>query len=107
VHFGNDPQFWEVVRRTTLAALSLIVAISVAILLIHLIRTRYRDNNDPTADETQMLLHVRELRREGDLSEDEYRSIKGRLAKRIDDSMRTTSDNEQVQSAQQPKSTET
>lgn len=53
------------------------------------IRSRYRDNEDPAAAEQQMLAQIRDLHRQGDLSEDEYRSIKGRLVKRLGDVSRT------------------
>jgi hypothetical protein len=68
------------------AALAVVLAISVW--MIVRIRARYRGLEDPTAAESQMLLHLSELRREGQLTEEEYRSIKGRLVARIGESLR-------------------
>jgi uncharacterized membrane protein len=56
------------------------------------IKAWYCDDSDPAGDETQMLFQIRELHREGDLSEEEYRSIKSRL---IEGSIRTDSDKKQ------------
>lgn len=70
----------------------LVVCIGVAVWLILRIRARFRDNDDPTADDHQLLLRVGDLRREGDLSDEEYRSIKGRLIQRIDGSLREQAD---------------
>lgn len=45
-----------------------------------------RDDEDPAAAEQMMLTEIGELHRDGDLSEEEYRSIKGRLLERLEDS---------------------
>ena len=39
----------------------------------------FRDDTDPTDDDRRMLSEIREMYHEGDLSEQEYRSIKSRL----------------------------
>ena len=67
--------------------IALIVLISVLIWLVVRVRTRYRGDEDLTAADQSMLLQLGDLRRQGDLSEAEYRSIKGRLVDRIDKSM--------------------
>jgi hypothetical protein len=48
------------------------------------LRTRYRGGDDPAADAHAMLTQIGELRRQGGLSEEEYRSIKGRLTRRLE-----------------------
>lgn len=78
--FELDPKVWKL----ALTSVALFAAIGFAAWLIFRIRSRYRDNEDPAADEQRMLMQLRDLRRQGDLSENEYRSIKGRLAKRLD-----------------------
>lgn len=75
---------WEVFGRSLGELLALFAAIFVGAMLIVWIRSRYRDREDPAADDHQMLAQVGELHREGDLSEEEYRSIKHRLVERID-----------------------
>ena len=43
-----------------------------------------RDDEDPEAAEQMMLSEIGDLHRDGDLSETEYRSIKGRLLERLE-----------------------
>lgn len=45
-----------------------------------------RDDEDNAAAEQMMLTEISELHRGGDLSEEEYRSIKGRLLERLEES---------------------
>lgn len=47
--------------------------------VVNQIRTRLRDDADHMTDKMQLLKQMRELHREGDLSEAEFRSIKSRL----------------------------
>ena len=56
------------------------------------IKAWYCEDSDTAGSETEMLLQIRELRREGDLSDEEYRSIKSRL---IEGSIRTDSNQKQ------------
>lgn len=75
-------------RGVTWLGLGLVAAIAVAAWVIVRLRARYRDNEDPAGSDQGMLLHVGELHRQGHLSEEEYRSIKGRLVRRLDGSLR-------------------
>ena len=84
---------WEKISSSTWEFVGLAVVILVAIWLIVRIRSWSRDGEDPAAAEHQMLSHLAELRREGNLSEEEYRSIKGRLARKIEGSVRPQSGN--------------
>ncbi len=78
-----DPRFLRLL--TTLG--SLLLALSVAAWIINRIRLRYRDNDGPEEGDQQLLLQISDLRREGDLTDEEYRSIKGRLIKRLDNTL--------------------
>ena len=49
------------------------------------LRAWFRDDSDPADDSGRMLSEIREMYHEGDLSEEEYRSIKGRLVQRLDE----------------------
>ena len=71
----------------------LIAVICIGIWLIVWIRTRFRDREDPTETDQQMLIEIRDLHRQGDLSDEEFRSIKGRLVERLDDFMRERESN--------------
>ena len=80
--------FYKLVQLPILHIVGLISFFLFGIWLIVRIRTRYCDHEDPAAVEQQMLMQMGDLHRQGDLSEEEYRSIKGRLVERIDDSTR-------------------
>lgn len=51
--------------------------------LILRVRIWYRGDTDAMTGDELLLVSVKELRRLGDVSEEEYRSIKGRLAARM------------------------
>jgi hypothetical protein len=53
--------------------------IAVAVWAVARFRASLRDDADPAAAESHLLRHVRDLRERGDVSEEEYRSLKGRL----------------------------
>lgn len=75
-----DPKYVKLAATS----LALFASLGLAFWLVLRIRSRYRDNEDPAAAEQLMLMQLRDLRRQGDLSENEYRSIKGRLVERLD-----------------------
>ena len=83
---------WETISSSTWEFVGLAVVILVAIWLIVRIRSWSRDGEDPAAADHQMLSHLADLRREGNLSDEEYRSIKGRLARKIEGSVRPQSE---------------
>lgn len=63
-----------------------LVAIIAACWTIIRVTTWFRDDADPAEGDQRLLMQFRELHRQGDLSDEEYRSIKGRLVARFDDS---------------------
>ena len=71
-----------------------LAAFGVLIWAVVRVRSRYRDDDDPAAVDRSMLLGLGDLRRRGDLSESEYRSIKGRLIHRLEDSSYHGSENQ-------------
>jgi hypothetical protein len=62
-----------------MAFLGASLAILGMVWVFYWIRAWYCEDSDTAGSETEMLIRISELRREGDLSEEEYRSIKGRL----------------------------
>ncbi len=78
-----DP-WWNVVDQTSLVTIGLIVALLVLAWLVHIVRTWYWDSEDHTGGEEELLTHLRDLKREGELSEEEFRSIKSRLIERME-----------------------
>ena len=59
--------------------LGLTVVVGFLIWVIIQVRTRLRDDTGHMADHWQLLQQMQDLHRQGDLTEEEYRSIKGRL----------------------------
>lgn len=66
-----------------LSFIATILIIAAIVWSIFRIRAWYRDDVDADESDHQLLMQMLELRREGDLSEEEFRSIKQRLAVRI------------------------
>jgi hypothetical protein len=81
--------FLKLLQASLLEWIGLIAAIAFAVWLIFRIRARFRGGDDPEAVDHGMLMQISELRRRGDLSEEEYRSIKGRLVERIEETSRS------------------
>ena len=67
--------------------LGLIVAVGVGIWIVSWIRSRFADDEGSATEDHRLLSQIGDLREQGDLTEEEYRSIKGRLVVRLDDSM--------------------
>ena len=86
VILGIDGRNRELLGEVTLIWVVLIAVIIVAAMLIVWIRARCRGREDREAMEHQLLMQMRELHREGDLTEKEFRSIKGRFTSRMNDS---------------------
>ncbi len=69
-------------------AILFLLSLTVLAWLIFRIRARFRDHTDSTEEQTQMLAQFADLYREGGLSQEEYRSIKGRMRHDFDDTAR-------------------
>ena len=63
---------------------ALVVLICLLVWAVVRIRSLFRDDDDPAAIDRSMLMQIGDLHRQGDLSEEEYRSIKRALAERLD-----------------------
>lgn len=72
----GEPQFIAL----ALACLSGGVLVGIVVLIAMKLRSWYRKDSDDAGDRDRMLLQFHELKRQGGLTEDEYRSIRGRLA---------------------------
>lgn len=64
----------------------LVVVIGIGLWVVSWIRSRLADDEGSHAEDHRLLTQIADLKEQGDLSEEEYRSIKGRLVERIDDS---------------------
>lgn len=81
---GEGDRFWNVLHESTWTWIGLAFAIVVLVWLVVRIRAWIREDADPAEDAQQMLSEIREMYREGDVSQEEYRSIKRRLTERMD-----------------------
>ncbi len=60
--------------------------IAIGVMILFKLRSRFSDDADSDTNPHAMLSQIHELRREGELTDEEYRSIKGRLVERLDGS---------------------
>ncbi len=74
----------ELVNSTTIFMIGLGIAILILAVLIQWIRSRYRDDNGPTNSNEEILNQIEVLRQQGDVSDQEYRSIKSQITGRTD-----------------------
>ncbi len=70
-----------------LLILGLVLVVALGIWVISRIRSRLADDEGSQAGDHRLLSQLADLHEQGDLTEEEYRSIKGRLVECIDDSM--------------------
>ncbi len=63
----------------TVAALGVLLLIGVILSLVG----RYRESDDPAETDREMLGAIEELRKQGELTDAEFRLIKGRLSERL------------------------
>lgn len=85
---GNQKLFKKLFEGHIVEWIFAFIVISFLIWLIVWIVGRFRENEDRQVDADELLLQFSEMRREGDLTDDEFRSIKKRLVeprvKRLD-----------------------
>jgi hypothetical protein len=74
----------EVLNSTSILWIGLVVALLLLAVVVHRIRAWYRDDADPADWEDEIIGQMEELNRRGDLSDEEFRSIKGRFPGRMD-----------------------
>lgn len=63
--------------------LGVVAAIAVLVAIILRVRAWLRDNAEGSAEDHNLLSQYREMLQEGELTEEEFRLIKGRLASRL------------------------
>ena len=78
VHHPSDVWHQALIPLITVASLITVLAVA-----IYLIRSWMHDNDGPAASAHELLAEYRELHRRGELSDEEFRIIKGRMAPRI------------------------
>ena len=73
----------EALNQALLPLITTVAAIGVLAVVIYLIRSWLRENDGPAASDHELLGEYREMNRRGELSDEEFRIIKGRMASRI------------------------
>jgi hypothetical protein len=66
--------------------IGLVLVIGIGAWVVSWIRSRLADDEGSQAVDQRLLSQIADLKEQGDLTDEEYRSIKGRLVERIDDS---------------------
>ena len=89
---GLSGDEWEVLKR---AALTNGVTVLLAALLVwsaFKLRAWYREDTGPADDRHELLVLFKDIQRQGDLTDEEYRSIRGRLTGGVADESGTSTD---------------
>jgi len=107
----------EALSQALIPIATTVTAIGVMAVAIYLLRSWLRENDGPAASEYELLAEYREMHRRGELSDEEFRIIKGQTAprpRRPSDSLRQKEpeekqarDADRVDSAGPPASTST
>lgn len=85
----TERQLENILAYSAYILLALVVILAMVWLIVR-IRTWYLDREDDAAVDQLMLSEIRDLHRRGDLSEEEYRSIKSEIVQRLDDGERAS-----------------
>lgn len=84
---GDESILWRLLEGSPSQWAGLLIALAVIFVLVVVsirIRAWFREDADPRVAEQQMLSRIGDLRRQGDLTEAEYRSIKSQLIERLE-----------------------
>ena len=73
----------EALNQALMPLITTVAAIAVLAVVIYLIRSWLRENDGPEASDHELLGEYREMNQRGELSDEEFRIIKGRMASRI------------------------
>ena len=73
----------DALTQTLIPLIATVGALGVLAVVIYLIRAWLRENDGPAASDHELLGEYREMNRRGELSDEEFRNIKGRMASRI------------------------
>lgn len=74
---------WDFLGASVFAWIGLCVALLFLAGVVYWLRSWWREDSGREADSNELLTQFRELHREGDLTDEEFRSIKSRLATEV------------------------
>ena len=98
----NDSILWRLLDGSAaewIGFAGAIVVVVVLICVIFRVRSWFREDEGPAAWSHEMLLQFRDLHREGDLTDTEFRSIKSRLLNEEEVSRKANTGTRQAQPA--------
>lgn len=81
-----DDLFHEFAASALIFA-GLVLLVGIGVWVVTRVRSRLADDEGSATGDHRLLTQIADLKEQGDLTEEEYRSIKGRLVERIDDSI--------------------
>lgn len=76
---GATKTVWDLLDQSWWAGIGLVIAVLGLAWAAHRLRAWYGEDTGPADGSQELLEHLRQLRGEGGLSEEEFRSIKRRL----------------------------
>ncbi len=82
----------ELLQSAGLPTAAMVVTLAVLVWIVLQIRAWYRESDDPAESTHEMLTQYREMHERGELSEEEFRLIKSRLANTLHPSGQPTSE---------------
>lgn len=80
---GGNHNPSDALNQALVPLIAVAILIAVLAVAVYLIRSWLRDNDGPAASAHELLAEYRELHLRGELSEEEFRIIKGRMVPRI------------------------
>jgi hypothetical protein len=77
------PNASDALSQALIPVATTVTAVIVLAIAIYLIRSWLRENDGPAASDYELLVEYREMHRRGELSDQEFRIIKGQMAPRV------------------------
>jgi uncharacterized membrane protein len=89
------PNASDALSKVLIPLVTTVTAIGVLVMAVYFIRSWLRENDGPAASDHELLGEYREMNQRGELSDEEFRIIKGRMASRIRGDPNPTSERDQ------------
>ncbi|WP_459557314.1 hypothetical protein [Lacunimicrobium album] len=81
----NDATLWKILNASWWQVGLLVLCIGLGIWIITVLRNYFTENDDLSTEDRRLLDQAGNLRKEGSLSEQEYRKIKRNVSERLKD----------------------
>jgi|GEM_PF-2568778 len=80
----STEQINELTKTTTFYGIGLVLALIATAFTVHCIRNWYRGGDDPADERDEIIRQFQESKSRGDLTDEEFRSIKSRISSQGD-----------------------